>query len=69
MAADLHSLATVTSLRIREFDPAVAVLVIVTVDDRGQPLTGLFLEGKGLAGGNQPNISPSCTGFGVRVVV
>jgi len=54
MAADLHSLSTVTSSRIRQFDPAVPALVVVPVDDRGQLLTGLFLNAKGLRGAIEP---------------
>jgi len=37
MAADLHSLAIVTLLGCHEFDAAVAVLVVVPIDERGHP--------------------------------
>ena len=49
MAADLHSLAIVTLLGRHEFDAAVAVLVVVPIDERGHPLTGLPFGYKGLA--------------------
>ena len=48
--ADLRSLTIVTLLGHYEFDPAVAVLVTVPVDECGDPLTGLLFGGKGLAG-------------------
>ena len=46
MAADLHRLAIVTLLRVHEFYAAVAVLVVVPIDEIGGPLTRLFLGGK-----------------------
>ena len=54
MAADLHSLAIVTLLGRHEFDAAVAVLVVVPVDEHGDPLTGLLFGSKGLAGVIRP---------------
>jgi hypothetical protein len=54
MAADLHSLAIVTLLGRHEFDAAVAVPVVVPIDERGHPLTSLLFGGKGLAGVIRP---------------
>jgi hypothetical protein len=51
----------VTLLGRHEFDAAVAVLVVVPVDERYDPLTSLLFGGKGLAGGNQADTSPFCT--------
>ncbi len=39
--ADLHSLAIVTLLVRHDFDPAVPALVVLPVDERSDPLTGL----------------------------
>jgi hypothetical protein len=50
VAADLHGLAIVSLLECHEFDAAVAVLVVVPVDERRHPLTGLVFGGKWLAG-------------------
>ena len=50
VTTDLHGLATVTLLGRQELDGAVAVLVVVPVDELGDPLTRLFLGGKWLAG-------------------
>jgi len=54
MAADLHSLATVTLLGRHEFDPAVPVPMVVSVVECSNPLTGLLVGGKGLAGVIRP---------------
>ncbi len=43
MPADLHRLATVQLRRSYEFDPAVAVPVVVPVHKRCHPLAGLLL--------------------------
>jgi len=43
VTADLHGLAIVTLLRRHEFDAAVAVLVVVPVDELGDPLTSGLL--------------------------
>ncbi len=43
VAADLHGLTAVTLLGRTELETAVAVLVVVPVDKRHQPLTGLDL--------------------------
>jgi hypothetical protein len=59
VAADLHGLTFVTLLGCHEFDPAVAVLVVVPIDELGDPLTGLIFGGEGFAGGNQACISLS----------
>ena len=48
--ADLHGLAIVTLLGRHEFDAAVAVPVVVPVDELGDPLTRLFFGGKWFAG-------------------
>lgn len=50
VTADLHGLALVTLLGRHEFDAAVAVLVVVPVDELGDPLTRLVFGGKWLAG-------------------
>jgi len=56
--ADLHGLDIVTLLGRHKFDPAVAVLVVVPVDELGDPLTGLGFGCK-CCGGNQADTSPS----------
>jgi len=50
-------------------DPAVAVSVVVPVDELGDPLTGLPFGGKGLAGVIRPVFHCPEQGFGVGVVV
>jgi hypothetical protein len=50
VATDLHGLAIVTLLGCHEFDPAVAVLLVVPIDELGDPLTGLVFGGKWLSG-------------------
>ena len=67
--ADLHGLAIVTLLRRHELDPAVAVLVVVPVDELGDPLTGLVLAGKWLAWVIGQIIHCPEQRFRVRVVV
>ena len=52
--ADLRSLAIVTLLRRHEFDPAVPVPMVVPVDERSDPLTGLPFGDKGFAGVIRP---------------
>ena len=69
MAADLHSLPSVTSLGRHEFDAAVAVLVVVPIDERSHPLTSLLFGGKWLAGVIRPILHRSEQRFRVRVVV
>jgi hypothetical protein len=46
--ADLYVLTAVTLLGRHEFDAAGAVLVVVPLDERCQPLTGLVLAGERL---------------------
>ena len=48
--ADLRSLTIVTLLGRHEFDAAVAVPVVVPIDERGQPPTSRLIGGKWLAG-------------------
>ena len=48
VAADLYGLTAVTLLGRHEFDAAGAVLVVVPLDERCQPLTGLVLAGERL---------------------
>lgn len=69
MAADLHSLAIVTLLGRHEFDAAVAVLVVVPVDELGDPLTRLFFGGKWPAGVIRPVLHRAEQRFRVRVVI
>ena len=52
--ADLFCLTIMTLLGRHEFDAAVAVPMVVPVDELGDPLTGLPFGGKGLAGGIRP---------------
>jgi len=59
MAADLHSPAIVTLLGRHEFDAAVAMLVVVPIDERGHPLTSLLFGGKWLAGVIRPRLHRS----------
>ena len=54
MPKDLHGMAAVTLLSRHELDPAVPVPIIVPVDKRSGPLTGLTFGGKRLAGVVRP---------------
>jgi hypothetical protein len=45
VATDLHGLTIVTLLGCHEFDPAVAVLVVVPIYELGDPLAGLVSPG------------------------
>ena len=67
--ADLRSLTMVTLLGRHEFDAAVAVLVVVPIDERGHPLTSLLFGGKWLAGVIRPILHRPEQRFRVRVVV
>ena len=67
--ADLHCLAIVTLLGCHEFDPAVAVPVVVPVDEHGDPLTRLVFGGKWLAGVIRPILHRPEQRFRVRVVI
>ncbi len=46
VAADIHGMTAVKLLGCHEFEAAVAVLVVVPVDELGDPLTGLVSSGK-----------------------
>ncbi len=52
--ADLRSLAIVTLLRRHELDPALPMPMVIPVDERSDPLTGLPFAGKGLVGVIRP---------------
>ena len=67
--ADLQGLAIVTLLRRYECDPAVAVLVVVAVDELADPMTGLVLGGIWLAGVIRLILHRPEQRFRVRVVV
>ncbi len=54
VSTDLRSLAIVALLGCHVLDPAVAVPVVVPVDELGDPLTGLFFGAKWLAGVIRP---------------
>ena len=54
VTTDIHGLATVSLHRSHELDAAVAVLVVVPVDERGHPLTGLVFGVKWFAGVIRP---------------
>ena len=69
VTADLHGLAIVTLLGRHEFDAAVAVLVVVPVDELGDPLTRLFFGGKWFAGVIRSILHRPEQGFRVRVVI
>ena len=55
--ADLRSPTIVTLLRRHEFDPAVPVPMVVPVDERSAPFTGLPFGDKGFAGVIRPILS------------
>ena len=67
--ANLVGLTAVTLLRRNELYAAVAVLVVVPVDERGDPLTGLLFGCEWLAGVIMPIFHCPEQGFGVGVVV
>ena len=69
MAADLNRITVVTLDGRHELDAAVAVLVVVPVDERRHPLTGLVFGGKWLAGVFRPILHRPEQRFRVRVVV
>ena len=50
VTTDLDGLTAVALMGRHEFDATVAVLVVVPVDELGDPLTRLFFGGKWLAG-------------------
>ena len=52
-----------------EFDAALAVLVVVPINERHHPFAGLVLAGKGPAGVVGPVFDRSEQGFRVRVVI
>ena len=52
--ADLNGVSAVTLLRRHELDAAVPVPMVVPVDERSDPFTGLLFGGKGLAGVIRP---------------
>ena len=55
--ADFKGLTAMAMVGRHEFDTAVAVSVVVPVDERGDLLTGLLFGCKGLAGVIQAGIS------------
>ncbi len=67
--ADLHRSAVMTLVWRHEFDAAVAVPVVVPVDERRHPLAGFFRAGKGPARVVRPVSRRPEQGFRVRVVV
>ena len=67
--ADLHGLTAVALLGRDEFDAAVAVPVVVPVDERRHPLAGFLRAGKGPARVVRPVFRRPEQGFRVRVVV
>ena len=69
VSTDLHGLSAVPLLRRHELDAAVAVPMVVPVDERGDPLTGLLFGSKGLAGVIRPILHCPEQRFRVRVVV
>ena len=54
VAADLNRITVVTLDGRHNGDAAVAVLLVVSIDERGYPLTSLLFRGKGLAGVIRP---------------
>jgi hypothetical protein len=50
LAADINGITGETKNGRHEIDTAVAVLVVVTVEERGDQLTGMISRGKRLAG-------------------
>jgi hypothetical protein len=69
VTANLDGLTGVTLLRRHELDAAVAVLVVLPVDERGDPLTGLLFGCKWLAGVIGPIFYCPEKGFGGGVDV
>ncbi len=67
--ANPHGLANVALLGRHEFDAAVAVLVVVPVDKRCNPLTGLVLPGEWLTRVIRPILHRPEQGFRVRIVL
>ncbi len=69
VAAYLYGLTAVTLLGRHEFDAAVAVFVVVPVDERCHPLTGLVLAGERLTRVIRSILHRPEQGFRVWVVV
>ena len=69
VTADLHGLAIVTLLWRHELDAAVAVLVVVPVNELCHPLTGLIFGGERFAGVVRPVFHCAEQRFGVWVVI
>ncbi len=67
--ADLYGLTAVTLLGRHEFDAVVAILVILPVDERCHPLTGLVLGGERLTRVIRSILHRPEQGFRVWVVV
>ena len=69
VATDLNRITVVTLDGRHELDAAVAVLVVVPIDERRHPLTGLVFGGKWLAGVIRPILHRPEQRFRVRVVI
>ena len=69
VTADLHSISVVTLMGRHEFDAAVAVPVVVPINERHHPLAGLVLVGEWPARVIRPVFDRTEQGFRVRVVV
>ena len=67
--ADFNGLAAMALVGRHEFDAAVAVPVVVPVDERDDLLTGLVLAGERLTRVIRPILHRPEQGFRVRVVV
>ncbi len=54
LAADLYRLTAMPLLRRNEFDAAMAVLVVIPINKRGNPLAGFFFVAEWPAGVIRP---------------
>jgi hypothetical protein len=69
MSEDFQGLAAVALLERDELEPAVAVMLVVPVNERRHPQTGLLCAGKGLSRVIRPVFRCPEQRFGVRVVI
>ncbi len=69
LPADLHGLAAVSLVGRDEFDPAVAVPMVVPVDERDHPQAGFLRAVKGPTRVVRPVFRRPEKGFRVGVVV
>jgi len=69
LAADLNSLTAMPLLRRHKFDSAVAVLVVIPIHKRRNPLPGFFFAAEWPVGVVRPVFNGAEMRFGIGIVV